>query len=96
MGLTLAIGRVSRNTLMRSSIKPSTCPVITGSVVNAMGLAVANGTLGPNRIGSGVTGWSGLQRVSGCHSAHMLILLARSVTNSEKQHMSEGLGILQR
>jgi hypothetical protein len=50
------------NTLMRSSMNPSTLPpsIVGGGTRTAIGLLVAMGTLEGSLMGSGVSGWAGL------------------------------------
>jgi hypothetical protein len=86
----------SRNTLMRSSMKPSTRLVAVVGIWTAMGRALATGTLGRSQIGVGLTNWSGLRSFAGSQSLHWLISLARSVTILEKLHQVGGLGEPQR
>jgi hypothetical protein len=85
---------VSRNTLIRSSMYPSTLLSSRSGVgmTTDIGLAWAIGIPGDRRMGLGTWGCAGLCNFSGSQSWQRIISLARSVTNSENMHHVGGLG----
>ena len=83
---------LSRKTLMRSSMNPSTIPPSVTGTSTAIGVAWASGICSGSLLGLGTWAWAGLKIMSGSQSTHLVSSFARSVTSSENMHHVGGLG----
>ena len=87
-------GESGKQVSIKSSMKMPNFPALRAGMTIATSLAGACGMNDSSRSGFGVTGWSGLQISLESQSLHMLILLAKSATISEKLHQVGELGDL--
>ena len=89
--LTRFVG-VSRKTLIKSSMNPSTLPELLAGPNTDMGRAGATGTDMGRRTGSGARGWDGLNTTAGFQARQFPSSFAESVTSSENRQKEGGLG----